>query len=149
MTALLHRITALFLAIFAFFGIHFSHADPAPTEPQTITQEASYTVEGADVTFSFPANPSTGYTWETEIDGSSVQLTKEIYISAQDTADGVAMAGVPGTQTYTYTAIQAGKTTLIFRYLRPWEHADPIDTYCAVITVGSDLSITVASFEAV
>ncbi|MBQ7638662.1 MAG: protease inhibitor I42 family protein [Clostridia bacterium] len=135
MAAIFQKIIAFFMSILAFFGINFGgggNNQPAD-EPET------YVVTESKVEFSFFSNPSTGYTWEVELNGDSVEKTGENFVSD----DHAGMAGAGGTQYYTFTAVHEGVTTVTFRYLRPWEDEDPIETYTAVVRVDADLHITV------
>ena len=142
MAAILQRITAIIMTILAFFGLGPKNSDVKPEEPAAPDWSEGYTVRENEVTFSFISNPSTGYSWETAIDGESVVLTDEQYTNTA--TPGV--AGAPGTQTYTFTAVKAGKTTLTFTYRRPWESDDPAYINQAVISVTPDMQITVESF---
>jgi inhibitor of cysteine peptidase len=75
-------------------------------------------------------NPSTGYGWEVEsIDESVLQMAGE----AEFTSD-TDLVGAPGTFTFTFEAVGEGETSLGLVYRRPWEDAEPADTFGVTIT---------------
>jgi|GEM_PF-2866344 len=137
MAAIFQRIIAFFMSILAFFGITFGGGDKTPDNEPRETEEIVITE--SKVEFSFFSNPSTGYSWEIELDGDSVEKTGENFVSN----DHGGMAGAGGTVTYTFTAVKEGVTTITFRYLRPWENEEPINTYIAVVRVDGEMNITV------
>lgn len=144
MKAFFAKITAFFLAVLAFFG--FSPKTPTPTPAVTVGNDG-YAVIEHGVQFSFDANATTGFSWEQKIDGDSVVLEKAFYTSPKsDTA--FATAGQGGTQYFNYRAVKSGTSTITFTYQRSWENNPPAKTFVAVVTVASDLSVTVARFEA-
>jgi predicted secreted protein len=139
--SIIKRIIAFFMTILAFFGIGKGNN----TEPQEHADDvAACTVEQHEVTFSFFANATTGYSWEYTPEGDSIALTDERY----ETPDAdPRVAGAPGRQYYTFTAVKPGATTVTFTYARPWETDPPVYTYVAVISVDADLNLTVESFH--
>ena len=137
--AIIQRIIAFFISVLAFFGVGPKHSDP-PAQP--VDNIASYTCDEKQITFSLVSNPSTGFGWETMQSGESVLKTDESF-KGNDRGN---LAGAPGTQYYTFTAIAPGKTTVTFRYARAWENNPPAYTYIAVIRVSADLQITLESF---
>lgn len=138
--AIIQRIIAFFMTVLAFFGIGKGNNTQPPTQVDDV---AAYTAEQGAVTFSFFANATTGYSWEYAPDGDSVILTGERYETANTDPR---VAGAPGRQYYTFTAVKPGTTTVTFTYARPWETDPPVYTYVAVISVDADLNLTVASF---
>ena len=142
MKAFFEKMIALFLAVLSALGI--SLTTPETPEAPTVKPTGSdvYVIDGGTVTFAFASNPTTGYTWEVAQDGTSVKQTKDWYEAEPEARGKVATAGSGGTQYYTFEAVAAGKTTLTFNYLRPWETEGPIKSHVAVVTVDKDLKIT-------
>ena len=142
MPAFLQKLITLLMSLLAVFGIGKNNAEPPA---QQTDNTASYTVSQKTVQFTFVSNPSTGYGWSYTQQGESVRMTKESYKGS----DLQNVAGAPGKQYYTFTAVNRGKTTVKFVYERSWENQEPLYTYVAVISVNADLKITVDSFGAI
>ena len=69
MSAIIRKIIAFFMSLLAFFGIGKGPAnEPAPD---------AYTVEGKTVTFCFDANITPGYSWEVQLKGDALQMTRD------------------------------------------------------------------------
>ncbi len=127
------------MAILAFFGISFGDK---PTD-ESECGDVSAAVYEDRIEISLVANPSTGYSWTVEQEGSSVEFRSETFKSSVSSSD-VAIAGAPGESVFTYDVVSEGQTKLIFRYRRSWEEEPPIDShYLVIIDVGSDLSASV------
>jgi len=75
-------------------------------------------IVGEVLTMTFPSNPSTGYTWDTNevYDKSRLQMIRNEYIEPDK-----AMPGQPGKQIYDFKALKSGKTQLKLVYKRSWE----------------------------
>lgn len=134
MLAVFQKILAFFMSVLAFLGL------VKPTAPQT----EPYTVSGTAVEFRFDSNPTTGYGWTADVDGDCVTLTKDEYV--QDAA-APGMAGVGGTQYYTFTAAHPGAATVTFIYARSWETTESDRTVTAVLTVAEDGTISVSDYK--
>lgn len=63
------------------------------------------------------ANPSTGYSWQTEFDAAVFELVSERY--APEKAEGLVGAG--GTQYYRFKALKTGPARITLEYQRAWE----------------------------
>ena len=87
--------------------------DNAPCEPQI---NASL---GKEFTISFESNPSTGFEWWTKFDPAYLSLTNSIFVSGNEKSG---MVGVPGKETFTLNAKNAGNTDVIMLLLQPWEN---------------------------
>lgn len=90
----------------------------------TSNQTATVLVEGKDNTLkvgdscsvTLKGNPTTGYSWQYDIaDGSIISLTNE-----SSTPDS-ALIGAGSTFNWSFKALKPGKTTISFKYYRPWE----------------------------
>ena len=146
MLAIFKKIAAFFMTILAFFGVGKGASDTP--QPQQVTDIAAYTLHTKTLDFAFYANASTGYAWEVKQSGDAVKLTRDEYVQKNSSSvpGGPAMAGAPGEQQYTFTAVRPGRATLTFTYRRSWETDPPLYTYVAELTVSDALEITVESF---
>ncbi len=135
MSAFFQRIVAFFMAVLAFFGLG-RMTGKTPVEGGE--------VKGKTVEFTLKSNPSTGYSWEVDIDGDSVVLTDKRY-EAPKTAPNV--AGAPGYEHFTFSAVRPGRAVIRFSYLRSWETEPPVETVTAVVEVDSGLDIAILSYE--
>ena len=88
------------------------------------------------------ANPSTGYTWSTTMEGGAVSL-----FSVEDiTADGDRqLLGAPIIQRYTYEVRDIGTTKVTFEYARMWESKAPLRRIVYVITVDENFEAKIES----
>ncbi|MBR6536860.1 MAG: beta-propeller domain-containing protein [Lachnospiraceae bacterium] len=88
------------------------------------------------------ANPSTGYTWSTTMEGGAVSL-----FSVEDiTADGDRqLPGAPIIQRYTYEVRDIGTTKVTFEYARMWESKAPLRRIVYVITVDENFEAKIES----
>lgn len=80
---------------------------------------------GASARFELKENPSTGYSWRIDSEGSAGLDHVEIIDGGH--RRGVAMPGAPGTHVWTIRAVSPGRADLAFEYQRPWEPA-PVET---------------------
>lgn len=88
---------------------------------------------GQRLIITLPANPSTGYTWEVA-DGAAPVL--ELVGEPEFTSDNPSLVGSGGTLRLEFRAAQAGTTTLVLVYHRPWEtDVEPLDTFRLTVTV--------------
>ncbi len=140
MTAFFQKLIAFFMSVLAFFGIGKTNTADVPKD--------GYKAEGKTVVICLSSNPSTGYGWQTEVEGGSVVLTASRY-EERETPGNVAVAGAGGWEYFTFTAVKAGEATLTFKYLRSWENEPPIKTVTAVVRVDDSLNVTVVSFTGV
>lgn len=70
---------------------------------------------GEELAVVLPANPTTGYSWQVEADGSYLALLSQQF---ETSGPGV---GAGGREVFRFRALQLGKTHLRFHYRRPWE----------------------------
>lgn len=90
------------------------------------------------------ANPSTGYTWSTTMEGGSVSLSRVEDITPEVSKT---LPGTPITQRYTYEVSDMGTTTITFEYSRMWESKAPLKKIVYVITVDEDFEAKIESVE--
>jgi inhibitor of cysteine peptidase len=80
------------------------------------------------------SNPTTGYSWvlDEESTGGVVSLEDDEFVEPDSD-----LVGAPGTQVFTFEAVESGTTTLRLEYVRPFED-DPVaeQTMELVIEVG-------------
>jgi len=63
------------------------------------------------------SNPTTGYSWEINVDSNYVQFIDKDFVSESEGQ----MVGVGGQETFNFTALESGQTEITFSYLRSWE----------------------------
>lgn len=80
---------------------------------------------------SLEENPTTGYSWTCEIEGSAIVLAYDDYKPSKE-KEG--LVGTGGLHSFTFRAINEGFSKVTFRYKRPWEE-DAIETKSAIINV--------------
>lgn len=81
---------------------------------------------GDSISISLESNPTTGYSWYVlEANDSVVSQIGEVDYKS----DGTYSEGAGGIETYNFTIVGEGDTTLKLGYLRPWEDAPPIETF--------------------
>jgi len=69
---------------------------------------------GETFALALPGNPTTGYTWQADVDVAYLQLV------AQEFAPQGPAVGAGGREVFRFRALQAGETELAFEYRRPW-----------------------------
>lgn len=84
---------------------------------------------GEEFELVLPGNPSTGYLW-VPADVSPILETAEPEFRPEST-----LVGAPGEYTFLFTAAEPGTVTLVLTYERPFEEAEPVDTFEVEITV--------------
>lgn len=62
-----------------------------------------------------PANPTTGYSWQADVDGAYLALLSQEF---EPSGPGV---GAGGREAFRFRPLQPGSTGLRFHYRRPWE----------------------------
>jgi inhibitor of cysteine peptidase len=127
--------TAAVVALLAVGTIGLAQIDANPAASASIgPDEAGSTVAlevGGELTITLPANPSTGYGWTvTSIDPAVVTQTGEPEFATESN-----LIGAGGTMTFRFTASGAGVIEVRLDYQRPWEDAEPLDTYHVNINV--------------
>ncbi|HLI26098.1 MAG TPA: protease inhibitor I42 family protein [Chloroflexota bacterium] len=79
---------------------------------------------GVPFSLTLDSNRTTGYQWllAEPLDSTILQLDSHVY-----TRPGTSLPGAGGTETWTFTPLCAGATTVTFVYRRPWEPPSPSD----------------------
>lgn len=110
-----YSILSIALA-FSLTGIVFatSVCDTAPCEKMVnVTLGKNFTITFESV------SPSTGYQWWTNFDPEYVSLVNESYVQNKAMPG---MVGVPGMESFTFSAKKAGETDITMLSLQPWEN---------------------------
>jgi inhibitor of cysteine peptidase len=91
--------------------------------------------DGGVLTVSLGSNPTTGFSWtETAqiADLAVLQQTESKFLLT----DGKDLVGAPGSQVWTFRALQKGTTTINMEYSRPWEGGEKAEwTFELIVTV--------------
>jgi inhibitor of cysteine peptidase len=112
----------------------FAMSTDEPSEATVYTADddgTSIALEpGASFSVVLPGNPTTGYSWEIAgIDPAVLSAAEPVFVSDSE------LLGSGGVYTFTFTAAAAGETELRLVYLRPWEQAEPLQTFTLEVTV--------------
>jgi inhibitor of cysteine peptidase len=86
---------------------------------------------GGELTVTLPANPSTGYTWVV----TAANPTLLTQIGEPEFSGDSNLVGAGGTMTFRFEGTAVGQDSLQLDYLRPWEDAEPLETYLVTVTV--------------
>jgi inhibitor of cysteine peptidase len=62
-----------------------------------------------------PANPTTGYLWQPQVDRQRLEWTGEEYRPGSDAI------GAGGREIHRFRALEAGRTEIVLEYRRPWD----------------------------
>lgn len=84
------------------------------------------TCVGKDLTITLQANATTGYQWQTAepVDEKIIKFKKSEHKPYK-----TGLIGSPGQEIWTFKTVGAGRTTLSFKYVRPWERdVKPVKT---------------------
>jgi inhibitor of cysteine peptidase len=84
-----------------------------------------------ELTITLPANPSTGYNWVV----AAINPPLVTQIGEPEFSAGSDLIGAGGTMMFRFEGTATGQGSLQLDYLRPWEDADPLDTYQVTINV--------------
>lgn len=97
----------------------------AATAAGPVAAEEITLARGGDRTIVLPENPSTGYTWKIDEEGSdNLSL---LAIVDHGHSRGADMPGAPGRRRWSLRARESGRAILQLVYQRPWEPA-PVET---------------------
>ena len=85
---------------------------------------------GKEFTIELEANPTTGYSWEPQLDKNGVELVKSSY-----TPSKTSRLGGGGKQTFNFLPRKKGEVMIRMRYRRPWGGSTPKETLYSVNVV--------------
>lgn len=99
--------------------------------------------EGGEVmSLEFYSNPSTGFSWEYEVDGDAeLYLDREDYIDTSE--EGIVGAG--GKKIFYFVATKEGKSNITFTYKRPWDGGEV--AYDVVYEVSVDKNMNISCID--
>ena len=91
-------------------------------EAQNDTTNTIKAMVGKELVITLDANATTGYEWQlaSPIDDNLISLVSSEYMP-----DKTGLVGSGGKSIWTFKAVQAGKTQISFKYIRPWEKDAP------------------------
>jgi len=113
-----HLLANSLIAV-AVVGLFAGH----PARAEEKTDSAIKATVGKEFTVSLDSNRSTGFGWQLAkpLDATIVKAVKNDYQDAPQTPDKKPVVGAPGIEVWTFKAVKSGKTTIEFKYVRPWE----------------------------
>jgi inhibitor of cysteine peptidase len=79
---------------------------------------------GDTLTVTLCSNPSTGFSWPESAqisDQTIAQQTDHKDVAPEDEAGATPVTGAPGTEVWTFEALEKGTSTIYVEYSRPWE----------------------------
>lgn len=98
-------------------------------EPEILPEETllSVTVE---------ENATTGYMWEYELNGTSIELLNESMVPAEGDE-----AGAPGTHTFLFLGLSEGRSTIDFTYSQSFDPQPDDEKFTVEVQVAADGTI--------
>ena len=103
------------------------------TQPQLpVTSMKTSTAElrtktGTEFSIDLPCNRTTGHRWEAHYDSSFIELLTSNYTRSSE------KPGSGGIESFTFKALEKGRTLLRMTYKRPWEEASANESLYHVI----------------
>jgi inhibitor of cysteine peptidase len=94
--------------------------DPRETLKVAVGQVFAISLEG---------NPTTGYTWQSEIDSRYLELL------GLEFEPGGKAVGAGGCEVFRFKALRAGQTEIAFEYRRPWGSSPGDTRRCPLVIV--------------
>jgi inhibitor of cysteine peptidase len=73
-------------------------------------------VEGQQFSIALRSNPTTGYRWQPSFDAGALASISSTYVP-----DVPMRVGSGGTEVFTFQALRAGTSKIMFDYVRSWE----------------------------
>ena len=114
------------MAAFIAFAVGCSAAPGSEVQ----IAEGSAEFSQGDLVVKLDANPTTGYEWTFQIDGSAVQPDGDEFVPASDGAQP--KTGEGGVHTFNFKADGSGEATLTFTYARSWERRTATRPSCCM-----------------
>lgn len=144
MSAIFNKIIAFFMSILALFGIT---AGGSHFVPEVKGDGWAYAIVKEEVEFSFPANVTTGCSWEYTLDNDSIVFVSEEYVADKTPRFNKPVSGSGGTQYMKFKSVKQGDATLTFKYGQQWKEDGIFETHEFLISVDADLKITVSKIS--
>ena len=117
------RVITLVIALVLLAGLASGCACGQPKEYSDPSQGIEIGV-GKQFIIVLEANPTTGYGWETDFDGSLLKLVQSEFKPAKAKPDEAAKPGTVGgggEQRFAFEGVKEGSTKVTLTYKRPWE----------------------------
>jgi inhibitor of cysteine peptidase len=114
-------ITTFLVSLFLISGCNEETNNPvSPLDNDSKSPEfkspESVTIEvGTAFKVSMDSNPTTGYSWSTEVDPEFLKIKSDTYKSESN------LIGAGGVQTIEFEALKTGQTKIAMKYMRSWE----------------------------
>jgi len=107
----------VFFIVLSIIGLNAICFAQEPKEAKTIEVGA-----GHNFTITQEANATTGYQWQfaKPLDEGVLQLISSDYLP-----DKTGLTGSGGKQVWVFKALKAGRSGIVFQYVRPWEKDIP------------------------
>ena len=103
------------------------------------TKDERITYQGKVLTAVLAENPTTGYEWSISIDSSTLETSKDDYVSD---ANPRGASGAGGTRTLEFTGVSGGTATITLVYERSWEPDPNNQTIVVTVTTADDGAIS-------
>ncbi len=113
----MNRLITLVMALVLLGGLASGCGFGQPKEYSDPSQGIEIGV-GKQFIIVLEANPTTGYTWETDFDKSLLKLVRSEFKPAKSEPG---MVGVGGEQRFIFEGLKEGRTEATLTYKRPWE----------------------------
>jgi inhibitor of cysteine peptidase len=85
-------------------------------------KNSTYTLKpGEEFTIELKSNPSTGYSWEMS---GTPDKNVAVFVQKEYAHSDSGLVGAPGAEHWSFRAVGSGRTTIYFRYVRPWEKSE-------------------------
>ena len=116
-------VSRVFGGTFAALFLLAAHSAHAAEDAAKVVE----TTVGKQFTIELESNITTGYGWKLQkpVDGALVKSVGNEYQTTPQPPDKEPMVGVGGKEVWTFKALRPGKTTIDFKYVRPWEADKP------------------------
>lgn len=140
MSAIFNKIIAFFMSILALLGItsgvkHFT--------PEVKGDGWAYAVVKQEIEFSFPANVSTGCSWEYTLEGDGLVFVEDDYVADRTPLFGKPVSGAGGTEYVKFKAVKQGEAKLTFKFGQQWREDGIFTVHEFSVSVDADLKMTV------
>ena len=114
------RLLANSIIAVAVAGLFAGHPARAAEKADLVIEATA----GKEFTISLKSNCTTGFRWQLAkpLDETIVKSVKNEYQAPPQKFCGeFPVVGAPGKEVWTFKALKSGKTTIEFKYVRPWE----------------------------
>lgn len=103
---------------------------------ETSTIEPDISFEENLLSVTVEENATTGYMWEYEISGTSIELLNESFVPAEGDE-----AGAPGTHTFLFIGLSEGQSTIEFTYSQSFDPQPNDEKFSVEVNAAADGTI--------